>query len=333
MIRQSFLTHNLQAMCLLNDRLIDWANSGRQFLLNGNYEETESYGFGFPFDSAITCEKGIYAVIYQKLGTKGLLLKNGKMVKEINRSYYQANMYEFPLAFFTAKNEKTYLIHCPTNYCQIDFEDVETGKIITKAKGRKPNDFFHSRFEISPDNKTLLSKGWGWHPFDFVYVFDIEACIENPALLDNTKLKPDVDAEICAASFINNNLVLIGSPNDSEPFNDKPSEKLKNGQIGIWDITTNIVSKPISPKFKIGGHITAIDQNHAWDLYDYPKIFNFRTGIVINKIEEINSGRQVSSIIHHLDLPQISINRTTKQVAIKNIGNRNTEILTSGVLT
>jgi hypothetical protein len=329
MIRQTFLTHNLQTLSFLKDRIIDWANSGRQFLLNGQYEELGSYGFGFTFDSAVTCDNGIYSVIYQKLGTKGLLLKNGKMLREINRSYYQADVYEFPVSFFTAQNKKTYLIHCPNSYCQIDFEDVETGGIITTDSNRNPSDFFHSRFEVSQDNKTLLSKGWGWHPFDFVYIFDIDECIKNPKLLDNSKLKPDVAAELCTASFISNELVLIGSTIDSQPFAIQASGKLKCGEIAIWDIKTNLISKPITVNCTFGGHLTAIDENYAWDLYDYPKIINYRIGIVVDTMEEINSGQQISSIIHHLDLPQIVFNKQTKQVAIKNKDNINTEILTT----
>lgn len=327
MHRQTLHTNYLQTLSWLDDRIIDWANSGRQYLLSGQVQEMGSYGFGFPFDSATTSDNRIYSVIYQKLGTKGLLLKNGKVLREINRSYYQADVYEYPVAFVTIKDGKTLLIHCPNNYCQIDFEEVETGEIITKHIDRKPLDFFHSRFEISPDNRILLSKGWGWHPFDFVEVFDIEECIKNPLLLDKSKLSPDVDAEICAASFISSNLVLIASPNDTEPFNHEPSDKLKNGQIAIWDIQTNGISNLLTANFTIGGHLTAIDDTFAWDLYDFPKIVNFKTGEVVEKIEDINSGQQVSSIIHHLEnLPKIAFNKKTKQCAITN--NDKVEILT-----
>lgn len=319
MQRLTLQTNYLQTLSWFGDRIIDWANSGRQYLLSGQIQELGNYGFAFPFDSAITSDNKIYSVIYQRLGTKGLLLKNGKLLREINRCYYQAAVYEYPVAFVTTKDGRTLLIHCPNDYCQIDFEEVETGEIITKHIDRKPSDFFHSRLEISPDNKILLSKGWGWHPFDFVEIFDIEECIQNPLLLDNSKLSPDVDAEISAASFISNDLVLIASPNDTEPFNHEPSEKLKNGQIAIWNIQTNTVSTPITPNFKIGGHLTAIDDTYAWDLYDFPKIINFKTGEIVEKIEEINSGQQVSSIIHHLEnLPKIAFNKNTKQFAITN---------------
>lgn len=327
MQRQTIQTNYLQTMGWFKNTLIDWTSAGKQYFINGEIKEIGKYSYAFNFDSSIISDSGEYVVLYQKLGTKGLLLKNGEILREINRSYYQADFYEYPVAFVTAKIGKTYLIHCPSEYCRIDFEEVETGEIITKHADRNPSDFFHSRFEISPDNTTFISKGWAWHPFDFVEIFDIEECIQNPLLLDKSKLSPDVDAEICTASYINNELILIGSPNDTEPFNHEPSDKLKNGQIAIWNIRTNTVTQIIKACFTIGGHLTAIDEKYAWDLFGCPKIVNYQTGQVEEKLEDIFTGQQVSSIIHHLDnLPKIAFNRQTKQVAISN--KDKTEILT-----
>lgn len=317
MQRQTIQTNNLSTLTWTNNCLIDWANLGRQFFPNGQVKEIGSYHFAFSFDSAITSTDGIYAVIYKKLGTKGLLLKNGEILREINRSYYHAEVYEYPIAFAKLKDGRDILIHCPDHYCRLDFEEVETGLRLTNHIDRKPSDFFHSRLEVSPDNKTLLSKGWAWHPFDFVNVFDIDECIENPKELDKSKHNPDVDAEICTASFITNELVLIGSPNDTEPFNEEQSENLKNGQIGIWNIKTNEVTGIIQPNFTVAGNLIAIDETFAWDLYENPKIVNFKTGEIVDEIKEIQSGNQISSIIHHLDnLPTIAFNRQTKKVAI-----------------
>lgn len=65
------------------------------------------------------------------------------------------------------------------------------------------------------------------------------------------------------------------------------------------------------------GNIFSIDETKCWDLYEYPKIIDIRTGEVLAQEEEIFSGRQASSIIHHLEeLPQIAFNQKTKQVAI-----------------
>src|ERR1700744_852527 len=167
----STITANyLKTICWKDNMIIDWA-AGSVCSLDGKVTQLEIV-YSFSFDSAINSLDGSYAFIYQKLGTKGLLLKNGELIREINRSYYCADVYEFPAAFITFEN-KTYFIHCPVAYNQLDFEDVETGEIITNIKGRKPDDRFHSRLEISPEGKFLMSKGWVWHPLDAVMVFNI----------------------------------------------------------------------------------------------------------------------------------------------------------------
>jgi hypothetical protein len=301
----------------VDNYLIDWAR-GTQFFPNVDITRM-GYMYSFSFDSAINSENGIYSAIYKKLGTKGLLLKNGQILREINRSFYYADAYEYPVAFAKLEDGRDILIHCPDDYCKLDFEEVETGLRLTNHIDRKPSDFFHSRLEVSPDNKTLLSKGWVWHPYDFMEVFDIEECLNNPIALDKGKYNPDIAfAEICTGSFITNDLVLIGS-HDMGPFHDEPSNKLKCGHIAIWNIKTNVVSDIKKPNFIIGGHLTAIDETFAWDLYENPKIINFKTGEIVDEIKEIQSGNQVSSIISHLDnLPLITFNKLTKQVAISN---------------
>ncbi len=300
------------------DFLVDWANGGKvYFPIDQNRTSLISYYFAFSFDSAISSSDGVYSFVYKKLGTKGLLLKNGEVLREINRSYYHAEVYEYPVAFAKLKNGKDILIHCPNEYNRLEFEEVETGLLLTNHTDRNPSGFFHSRLEVSPDNKTLLSKGWAWHPFDFVEIFDIEECIKNPKTLDQSMITPEVGTEISTASFINNELVLIGGSHDAEPFDDDFPDQLQNGQIGIWNLKTNIVSDIIKPECVIGGNLIAIDETFAWTLYENPKIINYKTGEIVDEIKEIWSGKQVSSIIHTTkDLPLIAFNRKTKQIAI-----------------
>jgi len=314
MQRKTIEAYSLRTIDWFDDKIFDWNSAGTQYSENGEKTQLHKYHFGFDCDGSITSENGEYVLIYQKLGTKGLLLKNGELLREINRSYYQSSVYEFPAIFFSFKN-RTYLAHCPFGYNQIDFEDVETGEIITNKSERDPQDFFHSRLEVSKDNKHLISKGWFWHPFDSIELFNIEECIAEPKLLDQGKSIPEVTSEICSASFIDNNQILVCASNE-EPLDDENEEPIPPGHIAIWNIETNEISHSakINGEF---GNIFAIDDKICWDLYNYPKIIDLKSGEVIDKMEEIDSGKQGSSIIHHLsDLPKIAFNKKTKQIAI-----------------
>ena len=291
------------------------------YSLDGEIKQlSQTYGFG---NSAISSLDGIYAFIYEKLGTKGLLLKNGELIREINRSYYCANAYEFPAAFITFEH-RTYLIHCPIAYDQLDFEDVETGEIITNIEGRKPDGRFHSRLEISTDGTFLMSKGWVWHPLYTISVFNIEECIRNPLLLDNSRFSPDVGVEICTASFIDDNTIIIGS--SDEVFDEDNIEILPPGHICLWDLKTDQLSKPVKPK-EAFGNLFAINANYIWDTFCFPKIIDINTGEIIEQNKEINSGKQQGPMISATsNFPSIIFNKQTKQIAIK--ANEKIEVLT-----
>jgi len=308
----------LSTLCWTNNCLIDWASAGKQFCLDGQSKEIGKYHFAFSFDAAISSADGTYAVIYKKLGTKALLLKNGEILREINRSYYHAETYEYPIAFAKLKDGRDILIHCPKQYCRLDFEEVETGLLLTEHSKRAPADFFHSRLEVSADNQTLLSKGWAWQPFDFVEVFDIQECLQNPLALDRSKFTPNVAGEISAAGFISNDSVLIASPIDpTEADNLDPSDLLQNGDLGIWNIKTNEIKHIVKAPCVIGAHLIPIDQNTAWSLYEFPKIIDFINGKIIAEYKDIPSGKQTSAIMHHVkELPFIAFNKQKKHLAI-----------------
>lgn len=322
MKRQSIKTNYLQTICWVDNTIVDYASAGKKYTLDGQVKELYKYTFGFG-DTAITSSDGQYAFIYQKLGTKGLLLKNGDVLREINRSYYCAEVYEYPAAFVTIDN-RTFLVHCPMKYCRLDFEDVETGQIVTDDQDRNPSDYFHSRLEISPNGKYLMSKGWFWHPWNDIRLFDIRKCFDSPEELDKSEIYPNVGTEICTASFIDENKVLIGS-SDEEEMNDELLENLPQKHIAIWDIELNQISKPIKIQSEFG-NLFAINEKFAWDLFKFPKIIDLETGEIVDKDESLASGLQKSSIIHHIDkLPKVAFNRQTKQIAITK--DENIEIL------
>jgi hypothetical protein len=272
---QTITANSIKTICWQGNSIVDWA-SGIRYELDGTKKHF-GYHYTYNFDSAINSNDGVYVLIYQKLGTKGLLLKNGEIVKEINRSYYCANAYEFPAVFVTLENI-TYLIHCPVSYNQLDFENVETGEIITNIHGRDLKDRFYSRLEVSPDSTYLMSKGWVWHPLDEILVFEIAKCINNPRLLDEPQLYPNVGVEICTASFIDDETVIIGS--SDEIFNEDNIEYLPPKHIALWDLKTNKILIPIRTKENIA-NLYAIDSSQAWDLFCFPKIVNIVTGEII----------------------------------------------------
>ncbi|WP_214229625.1 hypothetical protein [Pedobacter sp. B4-66] len=326
MIQQTFKTNCLKTIDWLNGNIVDWVSAGQIYSPDGQQKQIAKYHYAFGFDASITSQNGQYAFIYRRLGTKGILLKGGEILREINRTYYCADTYEFPAAFITVGNE-TYLVHCPIDYCQLDFENVETGEIVSNVQGREPSDMFHSRLAISPDNKYLMVCGWAWHPVNTVELFDIVACLENPLLLDNSFLYPNFGTEINSASFIDNERVLIAST-DEEPFDDEVPPLLPQKHLAIWNFIKNEITSPVKVNGEFG-NLFAINDRQAWDMFKFPKIINIETGEIESKLEAINSGLQTSSIIYGdiEKFPQICFNRQTSQIAIR-VNDTTIEVLT-----
>lgn len=322
MIRETITVNDLSTICWSNNELVDWVSAGYSYSPGKTLKQKSQCHYGDFFDSSIASSNGQYAFIYQRLGTKGLLLKDGNLLREINRSYYCADVYEYPAAFVIIGSE-TYLIHCPLKYCRLDFENVETGALITDIPERDPGDVFHSRLETSSSNKFLICKSWVWHPLDVVELFDIEACLQNPHLLDQQHSAPYFGAEICTASFIDDSRILIGSGDD---VYDDEDPKLPPKHIATWNFQTNELTNPIKVKAEFG-NLFAINEVYAWDTFKYPKIINIQTGEVVDDDDSIFSGEQNSSIIHCLkNPPKIIFNNQTKQLAIAS--DKKIEVLT-----
>ena len=320
MKRTTINVGHIKTISWLNDTIVDWASGGNQYMMDGSTRQASLY-YAFNFDGSINTADGKYAFIYQKPGTKGLLLKNGELLREINRSYYCASAYEYPAAFTTI-DDVTYLIHCPKEYCKLDFENVETGEIVTDIAGRAPSDIFHSRLELSPDGFVLMSKGWHWHPIDVVYFYNIKGCLIDPFILDKDTSLLDIGAEVATASFISETKVLIGS---GEEVFDEENIIFHPNHIAVWNMVTGLASTPVKVSSEIGT-LFAINEELTWDTYLYPKIININTGDIVDKDESVYSGKQKSSIVTKDDLVQIVFNRNTKQLAI--VGKEVIEVFT-----
>lgn len=167
------------------DVLIDWVAGGARYGLDGEVAAADVC-YAYPFDAAVALPSSGFAVIYTRLGTKGLVLQDGKTLREINRSFYRADVYEYPIALFRLASGRAVMAHCPQDYCQLDIEDLATGELLTRSSARKPDDIFHSRLAASPDGRFLLSAGWLWHPVDCVGLYDIEQALADPTHLDGS---------------------------------------------------------------------------------------------------------------------------------------------------
>jgi hypothetical protein len=118
----SFPATGIGSLCWRGDDLIDWVGGGRALALDGT-EQPASVGYAYRFDAATASRDGRFAVIYERLGTKGLVLKDGKILREIDRSFYHANAYEYPVALFHEPEGRLLLAHCPRGYNRIELED------------------------------------------------------------------------------------------------------------------------------------------------------------------------------------------------------------------
>src|SRR5688572_2620497 len=91
---------NVRSLCWHHGDLVDWVDGGTRYRLDGTVVPRTVF-YAYRFDHALIAPNGRYVALIERLGTKGLILKNGEIVREINRSYYFANAYEYPIIFLT----------------------------------------------------------------------------------------------------------------------------------------------------------------------------------------------------------------------------------------
>ncbi|MDQ3750350.1 MAG: hypothetical protein M3367_15255 [Acidobacteriota bacterium] len=289
-------------LCWQGEFLVDYVGINK-YSLSGEII-SRNVNWTYRFDKAISSPDGKYSVILENYGTKGLILEDDRLIREINRSYYCAQSYEYPLTIFRSLNGRICLAHCPEEYNQIEIEDIETGERLTSD--RESHDFFQSRLQASPSGKYLLSAGWVWHPVDMVEVYDLEN-ISSP---EHFNLYHDETLnlfELNSATFAGNSIIAVtGNGEDNE--NDK--------YICAYDIEKrSVLSK--SKLNENAGNLMAVDEKYVVGFYECPKLINLRTGEILKKWKEISSGKQNSSInVQNEKCPPTAIDIERKRFAI-----------------
>jgi hypothetical protein len=263
----------------------------------------------YRFDSAVMSNDGAYGVMYEKLGTKGLVLHGNKCIREINRSYYHADVYEYPIAIVNLPGCVVGLAHCPEEYNRLELEEIVSGNKLSLRLGESP-DFFHSRLRVSPDGDYLLSAGWVWHPLDFIQLYSIHDALKHPEHLDEPlpMSLPDELFEVNAAEFQADGTLLLVSKGETAG-----STPAYVAQYGVKEGTV----RRISALESIPGTVMPVGLDHFVGFYEHPKLFEVSTGKIIHTWPDLNSGNQSSSIIsRHEHLPQLALDSAGKRFAV-----------------
>jgi hypothetical protein len=304
------------------DTLVDRVN-GSCYKMDGSIESCGS-SFRYHFDSAIVSPDGSVVVIYEKLGTKGLVLKDGKLIREINRSFYHAHIYEYPIALFQLPDGQNAIIHCPDSYDRLEVELVDSGERITASDKRDSPDFFHSRLVVNPSGTRCLSAGWIWQPWDYLAVIDLEKGLTDPIALDEY-FCPEVHGQISSASFLDDHKILIsvheeGSEQENEAdlysLEEVGPEILPSRHCGIFDLEKNTWIKRARTALVLS-NMQIINKDYAWDFYKFPKVINLNTGEIVDSCPDIFSGDQYSAfLIKGERQPALAFSEDRKKMAV-----------------
>ncbi len=302
--------------------LFDWVGGGDAYHLDGRFEPRH-VNYAYRFDSAIMSPTGNYAVLYERLGTKGILLDRGRIIRELNRSYYQAHVYEYPITFIQLPGGRELLAHCPDEYCRIEFEDAATGERLTSRDEHKPEDIFFSRLAPSPAQRYLLMAGWVWHPWDVVGVYDIQQALIDPTILDGCGDAPRTGAEVCGAGFGDEQtLILVTSdePIDEgdEIDDDDPLWKSGPQSLAYYDLPSREFRSIVHTE-DIVGKFMPVGSRYLVGFYEYPKLFDRTTGAVVQRWPELATGKLTSSIQWHAgDIPPSALDSAHRRFAVAN---------------
>jgi hypothetical protein len=321
-----FSAAGVRSLCWRGDELVDWVGGGRVFTPGGT-EKPAKVRYAYRFDAATASPDGRFAVIYERLGTKGLLLDDGRIVRELDRSFYQAAAYEYPVALFNDPGGRVLLAHCPGDYCRVQLEEAETGRRLTASTDRKPSDFFHSRLAASPDGKRLLSAGWIWHPLSLVVCFDVAQALADPRHLDSgdalsRALNPYL-AEESSACWLDNDCIAVAA--SAEPGQDEVegdvAPRLRPCGLAVYDVANRTCLRA----FRLdepAGTILEVGTRHVVSLYRHPKLIDLSTGQVVHVWTGLQSGLQDGSIVSGLEgeakPPPMALDAAGKRFAIVN---------------
>ncbi len=253
-------------------------------------------------------------IVYQRNGTKGLLLRDLKIIREINRSYYHAESYEYPARLIRLPSGKAGLIHCPVEYDILHIEDAETGQCLTSRDTKDGSDFFHSRLTAMPDGSGFCDHGWVWHPVEDVAYFSVDECLANPAILDqpwkhriyDPSQEPDGDLwEIENAVCRPDGLIVCSFKKD---------DKEDTSCLRMWSsVTRTWMNEPVETE-ALG--VLYCGDTYAFSLFDHLKLVELSSGKVLIHWPHIKTGNQRSVITIGTSIPPAAFDPASFSIAV-----------------
>ena len=278
--------------------LVDVANGWQTIPVDGSPPTRRYTEYGGCFDAAVVSPDGTVIALMSTLGTKGLLLDaDGRLLREVNRSFYHADAYRYPLTLFTLPDGRTGIVHCPEQYNRLEVEDAVSGRRLTTSDRREPNDFFHSRLAVSPSGRYLLNAGWAWHPWDCLRVYDLVRALSEPTVLDSCgdvfDLHGVIQAEVSGACFADDDIVVSTSPEQNEP--EKPDDLAPN-MMARWSTTQRRFTWRRQLQ-QTAGDLVAIADGVVLSLYEHPRLYDAGTGELMYAWPDLRTGDAAGSIV------------------------------------
>ena len=279
----------------IGDRLVDLVDGGASVGLDGSTTKPGVH-WSFPFDRAVTLGDGSLQVLYVVDGTKGVVTADNahRHVREINRSFYCASAYEYPVEIGVLPEHGPVLFHCPDDYNQVVIEKIESGERL--AAPTDCVDYFHSRLQLSPNGRFLLSAGWVWHPVGVMHVYDLDIGLENPGHLGGEGILPErgfADAYVEAACWLSEDLIAVATAHDEESLG-WDDGGLEPGELGVWSLSEQLWVARWPFQMHVGSlHRMGTDLLSSWE---HPRILSTDSGLVTEAWPELPTGLQVGCI-------------------------------------
>jgi hypothetical protein len=291
----------IKSLVWRNGKLMDWVRGDVEYGLDG-CKRGPTVSYAYRFDAAIVSPSGTFVALYERLGTKGIIV-GPKVFREINRSFYHAHVYEYPILLFSLADGREALAHCPDSYCELRIEDPATGTRWSAPGGGRLQSMFHSRLMANAAGNRILSAGWVWSPADVVRVFDLTPTVDGSLALEVCDECCNQGAEASSAVFNSAGQVIVASSKEAEDFLEgEPGERLKPGMIGVYDLDKQkLVSLAVLEDE--AGTLMPVGTKYVIGFFGHPKLIEIATGRVLCRWPELITGQQASSIMWHKPLP------------------------------